>query len=238
MIVGVMSSPIVDAIKALYGITIDVNDFVDAHIEGLKSHANETIRATGRILEGAKFGFGLGYLTPTVLIAAGQYVLGNNLGAVVTVASGLTLSNPFSMTCASIGAVYFGWRALSEDERNAILNRLAEGFELGVELIKSIIAYVLSNMADFLSSEKLNAFKDFIASSANQFGKALYEVTGSVKDRIANAVDTITETASDVGEGISTLVEKGVGRLPRRGKKKANPLKLESSPAPQEKGTD
>ena len=57
----VPSNPIVDAIKALYGVATSVNTFIDEHIAKLKAHENETIKTTGRVLENAKAGFGIGY---------------------------------------------------------------------------------------------------------------------------------------------------------------------------------
>ncbi|MGA1372962.1 MAG: hypothetical protein ACO3Z6_15335, partial [Pseudomonadales bacterium] len=105
-----ISNPIVVAIQGLYGIAGSINDFMDTHIEALKRSTNETMRATGRILEGAKFGFGLGYSTPLMLTAIGQMILGNPLAAVGAVASGVTLSNPLAMTCGAIGAIYYGWK--------------------------------------------------------------------------------------------------------------------------------
>jgi|LauGreDrversion4_2_1035121.scaffolds.fasta_scaffold310638_1 hypothetical protein len=201
----VPSNPIVQAIKVLYGVTSDINSFIDEHLDKLKNHANETISATGRVLESAKAGFGIGYITPLVLTATGQFLLGNTLSAVSTVASGLAFTNPLAMTCAAVGAIYYGWQALTEDEKNAILDRLTKAFEVGAELIKSMIAYVISSLGSMLSTEKIAEFKNFIATAAENFGKTLADITRDIKDKFFQVVnwvgDVFTEATTSVKEG-------------------------------------
>lgn len=201
----VPSNPIVQAIKVLYGVTSDINSFIDEHLDKLKNHANETISATGRVLESAKAGFGIGYITPLVLTATGQFLLGNTLSAVSTVASGLAFTNPLAMTCAAVGAIYYGWQALTEDEKNAILDRLTKAFEVGAELIKSMIAYVISSLGSMLSTEKIAEFKNFIATAAENFGKTLSDITRDIKDKFFQVVnwvgDVLTEATTSVKEG-------------------------------------
>ncbi len=131
-------SPFALAIKSLYGAAVDLNAFIDEHIESMKSSANNTISRTGAVLEGAKFGFGLGYMSSVIIIAGGQLLLGNTLTAVTEVATAAALSNPMAMTCAAVGAIYFGWSALSDEERENILEKLSEGVQVGKELIKSV----------------------------------------------------------------------------------------------------
>lgn len=43
--------------------------------------------------------------------------------------------NPLVMTCAAVGAIYYGWGALSEQERTETLEKLSNGLNVGVELI-------------------------------------------------------------------------------------------------------
>jgi len=201
----VPSNPIVQAIKVLYGVTSDINSFIDEHLDKLKNHANETISATGRVLESAKAGFGIGYITPLVLTATGQFLLGNTLSAVSTVASGLAFTNPLAMTCAAVGAIYYGWQALTEDEKNAILDRLTKAFEVGAELIKSMISFVISSLGSMLSKEKIAEFKNFIATAAENFGKTLADITRDIKDKFFQVVnwvgDVFTEATTSVKEG-------------------------------------
>jgi hypothetical protein len=201
----VPSNPIVDAIKALYGVTSGINTFIDDHLKKLKEHANETISATGRVLESAKAGFGIGYITPLVLTATGQFLLGNNLAAISTVASGLAFSNPLAMTCAAIGAIYYGWQALTEDEKNAILDRLTQAFEVGAELIKSMISYVISSLSSIFSKENFTELKNFIASAAENFDKTLTDITGDIKDKFFEVINRVGDAINDA----STTVKEG-----------------------------
>ncbi len=201
----VPSNPIVDAIKALYGVTSGINTFIDDHLKKLKEHANETISATGRVLESAKAGFGIGYITPLVLTATGQLLLGNNLAAISTVASGLAFSNPLAMTCAAIGAIYYGWQALTEDEKNAILNRLTQAFEVGAELIKSMISYVITSLSSIFSKENFAELKNFIASAAENFDKTLADITRDLKDKFFEVINRVGDAINDA----STTVKEG-----------------------------
>ena len=99
-------SPIAEAVAALYGMGVAINDYLDRHIEEMKGSENPTASRTGAVLEMAKFGFGVGYLSSVVVISVGQYLLGNTLAAITTVATAATLTNPIAMTCAAVGAVY------------------------------------------------------------------------------------------------------------------------------------
>jgi hypothetical protein len=204
----VPSNPIVDAIKALYGVATSVNTFIDEHIAKLKAHENETINTTGRVLENAKAGFGIGYITPLILTATGQLLLGNQLNATAILASGMTLSNPLAMTCGAIGAIYYGWQALSEEEKNAILARLTAAFEVGVELIKSMISFVISSLGSILSKEKLAEFKNFVASAAENFGKTLADITRDIKDKFFH----VMEWVGNAWKEASTSVQEGAER--------------------------
>ena len=145
---------------------------------------NPTLASTGRVLEAAKFGFGLGYMSSMAIIAAGQLLLGNPLLAAGAVATGVTLSNPMAMTCAAVGAIYYGWGALSDAERASILERLAVGLEMGIELLKSLIDFVVRKVKEGFSSKQLTEFKAFIKTQAAQFGTSLYDVTHAVGDLV------------------------------------------------------
>jgi len=112
-------NPITAAIAALYSAANGINDFINSHIEVLKCSENPTIASTGRVLEAAKFGFGLGYLSSVAIMAVGQLILGNNLvfgaGSVASMlGSAAVLSNPIAMTCGAVGAIYYGWNALTK----------------------------------------------------------------------------------------------------------------------------
>lgn len=206
---GAMAS----ALAAIYQMGVAVNEFVDDHIERLKQSDNATIARSGRVLEGAKFGFGLGYVAPMTVMAAGQLLLGNPLTAAWTVASGMVaITNPVAITCASIGAIYFGWKALNDQERNDILNKLAEGLSLGVELIKSIIGFVLSSMKNLMDSDQIAEIKLFVKTQAAQFGHTLYDITRSAGDLMMGAAEkvggAVTATVDVTGDMVKDSLAK------------------------------
>ena len=214
-------APITIAIKVLYGIgkaavgaaqtASSINDFLDQHIADLKRSDNPTIACTGRVLEAAKLGFGLGYIGSIAIIATGQLLLGNSLAAAGAVATGVTLTNPIAMTCAAMGAIYYGWNALTEAERGTILDRLSAGLEMGVELIKSLINFVLGKTKEFLSSKQLTAFKEFIKTQAAQFGKSLYDVTRAVGDLVKGAAEKAGDLAGQAVDLTSQVARKTAG---------------------------
>lgn len=181
--------PITKAVSALYGVATDLDDFMNRHIREMQSSDNLTIATTGAILEKAKFGFGLYYMSSVAIIAVGQFLLGNTFSAVVTVATAATLSNPIAMTCGAVGAIVYGWSALNDVQRNSILELLATGLEIGVELIKSIISFVISAAKALFSSQTLKDLKHFIAEKAALFGRSLSDVTHAT-------VDVISDTAA------------------------------------------
>jgi len=190
---------IVAAIRSIYHIVGDINAYMDEHIEKMKLSENLTISRTGRVLEGAKYGFGIGYTVPITIIALGQLLLGFVGDAVATVGSAAFFSNPIAMTCAAIGAVYYGWNALSEQEKIETIERLRNELDVGAELIKSIVQFVIKKTNELLSSENLKELKEFISEAAHAFGKTLSEVTGAIKDRVVDAYYAAKTVAEDTG---------------------------------------
>lgn len=194
------SNPIVAALAAMYGFAKAINEGIDELLEKMKQSENSTVSRTASIIEGAKYGFGIGYITPVVIIAVGQLILGNTLAAAATVGSAAVLSNPIAMTCGAIGAIYYGWQALTEDEKNAILSRLMEAFQVGAELIKAMISFVLMRTKELLSAENLAEVKRFITEAASVFGKTLSDVTKAIKDTV---VDTYESVSTKMKQGAS-----------------------------------
>jgi hypothetical protein len=212
MAAGPVLSAMALAIKALYGITGEINDFLDRHIVEMKGSENPTVSRTGRVLEMAKFGFGIGYMTSVVVIAVGQLLLGNTLAAVGTVATAATLTNPIAMTCAAFGAIYYGWNALSDIERNELLEKLSKGLEIGTELIKSIVQFVVSKTKELFSSKSLVEIKKYIGSAAAVFGKTLGDVTRTISDRAKDAAEAVKKKAKETGETFSENVDFVAGK--------------------------
>lgn len=67
---------------------------------------------------------------------------------------------------ASGGAIYYGWNALSDQERNDIIEKLTNDLKVDAELIKSLIRFVVDKPKEFLSSENLKEIKVFVANAA------------------------------------------------------------------------
>jgi hypothetical protein len=195
-IAGVTFSPIAAAIGAMYGIASNINDYFDKHIADMRRSANTTIEKTGRVLEAAKYGFGVGYLSSVIIIAVGQLLLGTTFAAVVTVATAATLTNPIAMTCGAIGAIIYGWNALSDEERNDILGKLSKGLEIGVEFIRSIVTFVIRMAKELMDSKVLKDLKKFITEKAALFGRSLSDVTHSTVDAISDAGTAVLKHTS------------------------------------------
>lgn len=214
-ILGISSlNPITAAIAALYSAGKNINEFMNEHIERLKLSENHVVASTGRVLEGAKYGFGLGYLSSVAIIAVGQLILGNNLllgvlSAAETVTSAAVLANPVAMTCGAIGAICYGWAALTDQEKDAILNRVQTGLEIGIELVKSLIDFVTRKMRELLDSKQFAELKEFVRNQAAQFGKSLYDITKAVADLVKGAVVKVGEIAGSAMSSTSEAAKKG-----------------------------
>lgn len=200
---GILSAMAV-AIQTLYGIADEFNQYLDKHIEEMKLSQNPTVSRSGRVLEMAKFGFGVGFITPIVVIAVGQLLLGNPLAAITTVVT--APANPIAMTCAAIGAIYYGWGALSDKEREEILDRLSTGLEVGIEFIRSVVRFVIDKTKDVLSSKNIEEFKKYIQEAAAEFGKTVADVTRKFSDRVQETVDVIVKKSGEVAEKTGTAL--------------------------------
>lgn len=202
------ASVLVKAIQALYHTAGDFDEYLDHHIADLKGNDNPVIARTGRVMEAVKAGFGVGYLSSTIVIAAGQFLLGNPLSAIGTIVASATLTNPIAMTCAAVGAVYYGWNALSDRERNEIIERLAEGLATGIELIKSVLRFVIEKTREFLSSKNIEEIKKFIAEGAAVFGRTLGDVTHKIADVVSDTFDSVKKKA---GTALDTTADAASG---------------------------
>ncbi|PKO71531.1 MAG: hypothetical protein CVU20_06625 [Betaproteobacteria bacterium HGW-Betaproteobacteria-14] len=198
MAAGFVLSAMAQTIKALYGMATDINEFLDKHVEEMKGSENPTISRTGRVLEMAKYGFGIGYITPVIIISVGQLLLGNTLAAISTAATAATLTNPIAMTCAAVGAIYYGWGALSDVERDELLEKLSKGLEIGIELIKSVVRFIIDKTKDLLTSKNIDEFKKYIGSAAAVFGKNLGDVTHKITDVVSDTFDAFKRKSGEV----------------------------------------
>ncbi|OKY74079.1 MAG: hypothetical protein BM485_15815 [Desulfobulbaceae bacterium DB1] len=199
-----IATGMVDSIRILYGTAKSINDFLNDHIEEMKRAENPTVSRTGSILEMAKFGFGIGFITPVAIIAAGQMILGNPLLAAGTIVTAPI--NPISMTCAAVGALYYGWGALTDQERNEMLEKISRGLEIGIEMIRSVIHYVIDKTKVLLTSKNLDEIKTYISSTAEKFGKTLYDVTKKLIDKVVDTFDKVKKTTGDAIEKTADCV--------------------------------
>ena len=182
------------AIRQIYRAGADANAWVDGHIKELKQSDVPGIARTGRVLEAAKQGFALGYMTSVVVIAAGQFLLGNTGAALMSMASAAVLANPVAMTCAAVGAIFYGWAALSKAEQDELLGSLAEGLELGKELIKAIVVRVAELMGEFSEGSwsasirgTLSVWGAGISSLVGDAGEAVVDIKSSILQKVDEA---------------------------------------------------
>jgi hypothetical protein len=191
------------ATNTLAAAVAEANETTDAMIDKLKSSENLTVNRVGRVLEGTKFGFLLGYLTPSILTAVGVTLTTGNL--LSAVAGGIAvLGNPVAGVCAAVGAVYFGWKALSDKERKVVLDQVCEFLLVGVEQIKAVINFALNLMSDLLTSDNFKEIKATVAEAASVAGRNIADITHSIKDKAFKAAQTISDTASSVSEAATS----------------------------------
>lgn len=207
------ASAIVKSIRTLYNVAGDMNSWMDMHINEMQSSENQTIAKTGKVLAGVKTGFGFGYVTSVTVIAVGQFLLGNTMAAVGTVASAATLTNPFAMTCAAVGAIIYGWNALSKEDQSDVLDKISLGLNSGIEFIKSVINLLISTSKDVLESKNLAELKDFVRNAARIFGKTLGQITGSIRDKAIDMKDTFKNEGEKVINGGVIIINSATERV-------------------------
>ena len=226
-VAGFALSGMAQAIKALYHVVGEINEFIDDHIEKLKASDSPLIASTGRVLEAAKYGFGVGYMSSVAIMAVGQFLLGNTLVAVVTVATAATLTNPIAMTCGALGAIYYGWNALTDKERRQILESLASGLTMGIELIRSLVEFVIRKSRDLMETKQLEDFKEYVKTQAALFGRSLSDITRKVGDAVLEgfdkAGDVLKDVAEKTGDALKGVADK-TGEVLKEGKEKAGEL--------------
>jgi hypothetical protein len=198
-----------DGVKALYRMGADVNEFINSHIREMKASEAPTVERSGRVLEKAKEGFGVGYVTPVVIITTGQLLLGNPLLAGKAVFSAATFTNPIAMTCAAVGAIYWGWGALSKKEQDDLLLRLSDGLEMGIEFIRSIIRFVVERTKDIIGEKNLDELRKFVKAARDQIKTFVNSVFESVQEQGGVVIDGAAESL-DAAVSATTSVWKRV----------------------------
>lgn len=176
------SSPLTDALRAIYGTASALNEFMNSHIAALKASDDATISRTGDLLAEAKSGFMIGYVTPVAIVAVGQLLLGNPLTAAVS-AAGMAVS-PVAITCAAVGAIWMGWRALKPGEQARILETVKVGLGLSITVVRSVIEFVSRQAQALFGKPQVAVLREMVRTEAASFGRTLAQITGSAYDTV------------------------------------------------------
>lgn len=176
------SSPLIDALRSLYGTAASLGKFMVSHIAALRASDDATISSTGKLLAEARKGFKVGYSAPIAVVAVGQLLLGNPLTAVVS-AAGMAV-NPVAITCAAVGAVWMGWRALKPREQADILENVRIGLGLTITVVTSVVEFAVRQAQALFGKPQVAALRDMVRTEAATFGRTLAQVTGSAVDAV------------------------------------------------------
>lgn len=190
--------------------------FVAQHLDLLATSDNESVARSGYVLKRAQDGFGLGYKVPLAIIAIGQVMLGLDLA----VTAPFIAANPAAFTCASIGAVYYGYSALDENERQILHRKIGDAIDVGVELVRSIVEFCVATLKSLLSKETLSAMRDIVSDYAQQAGSSLAEITGKVSDKAweigEQAIEGAGYAANSAIGAASAAWEYSLGKVSKR----------------------
>ena len=190
------------AVSGVAAAVAQANELTDSMIETLKANDNLTINRVGRVLEGTKFGFLMGYVTPSILTAVGICLTTGDL-LTATGASIAVLGNPVAGTCAAVGAVFFGWKALNDNEREEILNQVGKFLNVGWEQIKAVIEFAIKLMKDLFTADNIQEIKETVAEAAAAVGRHISDITKSVSDKVAKVAASVCNTASAAANAVS-----------------------------------
>ena len=211
---GTAGSMAYHALSGMASAVKQANDMADELIDELKASENITVNRIGRVLEGTKFGFLMGYVSPSIVTAVGVCLTTGNLAMAIG-GSVAVLGNPIAGTCAAVGAVYFGWQALTESEREGVLKQVGDFLHVGWEQIKAVISFAIGKMKELLNSDNIKEIKETVSEVAASVGRHISDITKSLSDKAAKAaeavgrgasaaVDTAGDVASNVADAAST----------------------------------
>lgn len=190
------------AVSGVAAAVKQANDLTDSMIETLKASDNLTINRVGRVLEGTKFGFLMGYITPSIITAVGVCLTTGDL-MMATGGSIAVLGNPVAGTCAAVGAVFFGWKALSDTEREEILNQVGKFLNVGWEQIKAVVEFAIKLMKDLFTADNIQEIKETVAEAAAAVGRHISDITKSVADKARKFASSVRNTASAAANAVS-----------------------------------
>ena len=172
------------AVSGVAAAVKEANDLTDSMIANLKANENLTINRVGRVLEGVKFGFLLGYVSPSILTAVGVCLTTGSL-TTATGAGIALIANPVASVSAAVGAVFFGWKALSDREREDVINQVGDFLKVGVEQIKAVVEFAIKLMKDLFTADNIQEIKETVAEAAATVGRHISDITKSLGDKIS-----------------------------------------------------
>jgi hypothetical protein len=191
----------VSTLAQLYGFASSAAQFAVSHIDTLKAADNPLANRCGLILEAVVQGFGVGSETALVLIGIGQSLLGNPLtGGTVAVAT----TNPVVLTCAAIGAVHYGWNALSEGERNGVLSSVGTAFGVGIEFARALADLAISTIRALMSAANYAELRRYVTEAAAAFGLRFSDITGALGDRLRDVTRPLWAGATAAGAAVAS----------------------------------
>ena len=150
-------SPLMDAIRAIYGTASSLNDFINDHIEALKRSEDLTICRVGHVLA----------------------------AALTAVAASISMAvSPVAITCAAVGAIWMGWSALKADEKARILDVVTSGLSLAVGVVTAIVDFVIAQAQSLFGRPQMAVLRKMVQDEAEAFGRTLSQVTGKTVDAV------------------------------------------------------
>ena len=202
------------AVSGVAAAVKEANDLTDSMIANLKANENLTINRVGRVLEGVKFGFLLGYVSPSILTAVGVCLTTGSL-TMATGAGIALIANPVASVSAAVGAVFFGWKALSDREREDVINQVGDFLKVGVEQIKAVVEFAIKLMKDLFTADNIQEIKETVAEAAATVGRHISDITKSLGDKISKVGQSIADTATNISNGTKNAGRKVKGAFTR-----------------------
>ncbi len=196
------STPGMETLAHAYAFAGSAARFAVDHIETLKQADNVLANRCGLVLEAANAGFGVGQETALLLIGVGQGLLGNPLTGAAVVGTG----NPVVMTCAAIGAIHYGWRAMSDEDRSALLATVGRAFDVGVELLRAIGNFAYDLVQSLMSRENIEELKRLVSAAAETFGRHLSDITRHLSDKLKEGAHLVYATAGGAAATVWSYV--------------------------------
>jgi phage-related minor tail protein len=145
------------------------------------------------------------------LIGVGQVLLGNPM---TTASAASVVTNPVAMTCAAVGAIYYGWSALNAAERDAAMALVGNAFGMGSELVRSIVTFALKLLRELASYAR--ELKRWVAEGAAAYGGTLSDVTGAFSDRAWEVSRSAVSAISGVAFVVRQRLPGSLGRTDGR----------------------